>query len=189
MPKAKRTKEQIHKYNQTNYAKHGEKLKEKAKEYYHNNKDKVLEVVKQYRDNNRPMIQEKGREYYRRKLPNRLLNAAKARARTHNLEFTITLEDIVVPTHCPLLGIELRVAEGRTSSKAHSPSLDRFDCSKGYIKGNVWVISQRANTMKSDATLDELVMLVENLKTYTGNCGSLLYNGITGRMLEIKDTL
>ena len=185
----KRTKEQIHKYNQNHYAKHGEKVKDKAKQYYHDNKDKVLKTVQEYRDNNRPIIQEKGREYYRRKLPNRLLNAAKARARKHNIEFTITLEDIIVPQHCPLLGIELKVAEGKTASKSNSPSLDRFDSNKGYVKGNVWVISQKANTMKSNASLEELTMLVTNLATYTGNCGALLYNGQTGRMLEIQDTL
>jgi hypothetical protein len=35
---------------------------------------------------------------------------------------------------------------------------------KGYIKGNVWVISNRANTLKNDASLQELELLVENLK-------------------------
>jgi len=36
--------------------------------------------------------------------------------------------------------------------------------SKGYVKGNVWVISHRANTMKSNADLDEMIMFVENWK-------------------------
>jgi hypothetical protein len=32
------------------------------------------------------------------------------------------------------------------------------------VKGNVWVVSFKANSMKRDATLEELEMLVENLR-------------------------
>jgi len=78
---------------------------------------------------------------------------AKYRAKQKSLEFKITKEDIVIPDTCPLLGIPMT-----------SPSLDRIDSSKGYIKGNVWVISNRANTLKNDATLSELKTLVENLE-------------------------
>jgi hypothetical protein len=77
---------------------------------------------------------------------------AKYRAKQKGLEFNITKEDIVIPDTCPLLGIPMQ-----------SASLDRIDPSKGYIKGNVWVISNRANTLKNDATLSELKTLVENL--------------------------
>jgi len=45
-----------------------------------------------------------------------------------------------------------------------SKGLDRIDSTKGYIKGNVWVISNRANTLKNDASLQELKTLVENLE-------------------------
>ncbi len=45
-----------------------------------------------------------------------------------------------------------------------SPSLDRIDSTKGYTKGNIWVISNRANTLKNDATLSELKLLVERLE-------------------------
>lgn len=39
-----------------------------------------------------------------------------------------------------------------------------IDSSKGYIKGNVWVVSKRANTIKNNATLEELELLVANLR-------------------------
>ena len=185
----KRTKEQSREYNQAYYARNKEKLKQDAKEYYYANQEQALLRVQEYRDANRPVIQEKGRKYYRRKLPNRLLNSARARAKRYGLEFNITEEDIFIPSHCPLLGIELQVAEGKRASKSFSPSLDRFDPSKGYIKGNVWVISHKANTMKNDATLKELQKLVNNLKKYTGGAGDLLYNPSTGRMFEIKDSI
>ena len=78
---------------------------------------------------------------------------AKYRAKQKSLDFNITKEDIIIPDTCPLLGTPME-----------SPSLDRIDSSKGYIKGNVWVISNRANTLKNDATLQELKTLVENLE-------------------------
>lgn len=77
-------------------------------------------------------------------------NSARSRGFNHNIEPS----DIVIPTHCPILGIELK--PGENARRSHSPSLDRIDNSRGYVKGNVWVISCKANTMKSDATPEEL---------------------------------
>jgi hypothetical protein len=185
----KYTAKQRKQYNQAYYAKNKEKLKADAKRYYYENQEKAIEKVQEYRDKNRPIIQEKGRTYYRRKLTNRLLNSARARAKKYKIDFNITEEDIFVPTHCPLLGIPLKVAQGKSSSKMHSPSLDRFDINKGYVKGNVWVISYKANTMKSDASLQELQNLVTNLQKHTDHNGDLLYNPSTGRMLEIQETI
>lgn len=163
------TKEQIQKYNKTAYAKHKEKRKKEAKDYYYANKDKVLETVHAYREENRELIREKGREYYRRKPVNRMLNRARARAKQNGLEFNLEEGDIEIPTHCPLLGIELYIAEGRKSVKDNSASLDRIDSDKGYIKGNVWVISHKANTIKSNATLLEMMTLVQNWILLKGN--------------------
>lgn len=42
------------------------------------------------------------------------------------------------------------------SRRDRKPSLDRVVPSLGYVKGNVRVISFRANRIKSDATADEL---------------------------------
>lgn len=158
----KRTPEKQKEYNKRAYEKHKEKRKQEARQYYYDNKDKVLENVKEYRHKNKDLIKEKGKKYYRRKIENRLLNAAKARARSKNLEFNIDVSDIVVPQFCPLLGIPVFINEGKKVCKPNSPSLDRIDSTKGYIKGNVWVISLKANTMKSNATLEEMKTLVNN---------------------------
>jgi len=80
------------------------------------------------------------------------------------MEFTIEQKDIIIPDTCPLLGIPLVFHRGKGSQQGNSPSLDRIDSTKGYIKGNVWVISNRANTLKNDASLQELKTLVENLE-------------------------
>lgn len=161
-----RTPEQNKKYNKANYEKHKEKRKQTAREYYYQNKDVVLETVRKYRDANRETIKEKGRGYYRRKIESRLLNAARSRAKARNLEFDIDVTDIVIPDVCPLLGIPVFVNEGKAKPKPNSPSLDRIDPLKGYVKGNVWVISLKANTMKSNATLEELKLLAENFENF-----------------------
>lgn len=61
---------------------------------------------------------------------------------------------MVIPERCPVLGIPLRL--GEMSDRASSPSLDRIDPRRGYVRGNVLVVSYRANQIKSDATPDEL---------------------------------
>lgn len=82
---------------------------------------------------------------------------ARSRARAVGMVFNIELSDIVVPAICPILGIPLVVGEGK--HVAGSPSLDRIDNTKGYIKGNVQVISRFANTMKNRGTPHELLRL------------------------------
>lgn len=92
-----------------------------------------------------------------------MLSSARNRAKLKNLDFSIDLSDIELPEVCPLLGIPLSI---NASNKDFAYSLDRIDSSKGYIKGNVWVISDRANRLKNNATLEELEMLVSNLRKY-----------------------
>jgi hypothetical protein len=162
------TKDQKREYNQAYYAKHKEKLKQDSIDYYHDNKEKVLATVHVYRNENREVIKEKGREYYRRNLKNRLVNAARARSKKSGVEFDLTVDDFEIPDKCPLLGIELYVADGRKTVKYNSASLDRIDSSKGYTKDNIWIISFKANTMKSNSTLDEFLVMAENWKRLKG---------------------
>ena len=77
------------------------------------------------------------------------------------MEFTITKEDIVIPDKCPLLGIDIIP---KAKDRTHSPSLDRIDSQKGYIKGNVQIISNRANRIKSDATIEEIELLLNFMR-------------------------
>lgn len=78
------------------------------------------------------------------------------------MPFNIEPTDIVIPVKCPLLNVP--IFSGHRASHAQSPSLDRVIPSLGYVKGNVWVISYRANAIKQDATLEELELLVKNLR-------------------------
>lgn len=105
---------------------------------------------------------EKTREYttkYRLKHPaRRLVQVAKARAKQRGLEFNLDYSDVVVPDICPILGIPMEVhVNTGAGGKDNSYSLDRIDSNKGYIKGNVQVISHKANSMKFTATKEELL--------------------------------
>ena len=62
---------------------------------------------------------------------------------------------------CPILGIPIQCNnDKRRRQQSHdSKSLDRIDSTKGYIKGNVQIISWRANRLKGDATLEEMVLI------------------------------
>lgn len=86
---------------------------------------------------------------------------AKARCKDSGREFSIAVGDIVIPAHCPILGMPLVVKSGRSGGDPCSPSLDRIDSSKGYTKENIVVVSHLANMMKSSATPEELLLFAE----------------------------
>jgi hypothetical protein len=103
---------------------------------------------------------EKIRNRHRRNPAVQLLASARNRAKVFGFPFNLTLADIVVPTHCPALGIPINF-----EAKNNVPSLDRVIPSKGYVAGNVNVISWRANRLKLNASLKELEGLVEYVKS------------------------
>lgn len=87
----------------------------------------------------------------------------KSRCKRIGREFSIELEDIIIPEKCPVFGFDLKREDKQTWMC--TPSVDRVDNSKGYIKGNVTVVSRRANILKKDATLEELEQLFNYYKT------------------------
>ena len=87
----------------------------------------------------------------------------KSRCKRIGREFSIELDDIIIPKKCPVFGFDLKREDRETWMCA--PSVDRIDSSKGYIKGNVTVVSRRANILKRDATVEELEQLFNYYKT------------------------
>ena len=138
-------------YNQRYYAKHGEALKLRQRDY---ERARAPQRAAQRRANPAKA----------------LLKSSKNRARRDGIEFSISLTDIVVPARCPVLGIELRGKEWSQQSGgvATSPSLDRIDSSRGYVPGNVRVISLRANVLKNNATVAELALVLRDAKILAG---------------------
>lgn len=104
---------------------------------------------------------------YRKAFPNVMLYAlAKQRARNKGIRFTIDPSDIVIPRRCPVLGVTL--AHGKNKRpRPTSPTLDRIVPSKGYIPGNVIVISSLANRVKSTANWSQILAVGYWLKRLT----------------------
>lgn len=122
----------------------------------------VLDYSKKWQKDNR----HKTKEYTRKSNLKRrqedplrfMLVAAKARAKKAGLEFSISRDDLSLPVSCPILKHPLSVGIGHMHD--WSPSIDRINPLLGYVKGNVVIISYRANRIKNCATLDELKRLV-----------------------------
>ncbi len=90
------------------------------------------------------------RQYRTQSVEYRLLHAAKSRSKLKNRECSITEADIVIPEVCPVFGTPFN------QNTEYAASLDRIDPTKGYVAGNVQVISLRANMLKNNATANEL---------------------------------
>jgi hypothetical protein len=86
-----------------------------------------------------------------------LLKTSRYRAKRDGTRHTLTLADIHVPERCPVLGMRLRPAKDRAGPS--SPSLDRINPLRGYVPGNVLVVSWRANELKKNATPGELELV------------------------------
>lgn len=85
--------------------------------------------------------------------------AAKNRAKRDNIEFNIDPEDIIIPEYCPVLNLKLLSVRQTHKTRELSPSIDRIDASKGYIKGNIRVISFKANRHKGDMSIEDIQRL------------------------------
>ena len=148
--------------------------KEDRKANYEKNKDRVNELKRADRKANPEKYRNYTRKQYKNYSPERkkeliegsrlyhithpqkaMLQRARKRAKQQGIPFDITESDIIIPTVCPILNIPL--FRGKNYPKGNSPSLDKIIPSKGYIKGNIQIISQRANLMKLDASKEELV--------------------------------
>lgn len=97
---------------------------------------------------------ESKRRAHKKNPANLMFRNARYRARLAGVPFDITVDDIIVPPTCPVLGIPIQIGAGGHNDA--SPSLDRINPSKGYVRGNVIVVSWRVNRIKCDASPNEL---------------------------------
>lgn len=136
-----------------------EQCRVSKRKWYAGNKEIAKERVKEWQGRD-PVKHKLRQQKYRNSHPDKLwIGMVKQRAKEKGIPFTISEDDIVIPRYCPILGIPLfRIGKIAT---ANSPSIDKIVPELGYIPGNVQVVSKRCNTIKNDATLEELIMLGE----------------------------
>lgn len=112
--------------------------RQRAKKWYYDNRDRAIQRSRDDKLKRRSSAQ------------SRLYDAARDRAKRKGIEFNITYEDIVIPDVCPVFKTPFTYTGGKFSATSYS--LDRIDSTKGYVKGNIQVISVKANMMKNSAT-------------------------------------
>lgn len=134
-------------------------------EWVNKNPDKLKIIDERSYSKNKKKKITKQQEWCKNNYSRYLWRSAKNRAKMLSIEFNITPDDIVIPIICPVLGFPLQngIFE-KQKNREFCPSLDRIDPIKGYTKGNVRVISYRANRWKSDMTLDEMRKIVQDME-------------------------
>lgn len=146
--------------------------------------EKKRQARQRYREKNRETLKLKERARYQmpgyregrityaknyriEQYPKYLVSHVKRRAKEMGLPFDLEPQDIKVPSVCPVLGIPLSI-EGK-GQRDDCPSIDRIIPELGYVKGNIRIISMRANGFKSDATLAEMELILEDLRRIHAN--------------------
>lgn len=88
-----------------------------------------------------------------------LLNNAKKRAMQENLPLTIDKDFIncALPQGCPVLGSEFEMGVGKPTHQ--SATVDKFIPADGYTPENTWIISHKANSIKSDGSTTDVLQV------------------------------
>lgn len=94
----------------------------------------------------------------------RMLTGARKRHYDCGVPFDLKVEDIHVPERCPVFDKPLVMDD---PSSEWYPNLDKITPHLGYVRGNIVVMSARANRIKNDATLEELKALVAFMEKET----------------------
>lgn len=126
--------------------------------YYSRNREKVLKRLKEKRKD-KVYVKKRAKmslEWSRANPLKILVIKAKCRAKRNNIKFNLDPTDLKMPKYCPVLGIKLKANRGGYA-RDESPSLDRINNSCGYTRCNTQIISYLANSMKRNATKEQLI--------------------------------
>lgn len=139
-------------YNMTTY----------DKQYYEANKQKILQNQLRWNKKNPERLAISAKKYALENPRKIMLATCKQRATKNNLEFSLTEEDFIFPETCPYLNVPLTYTRGEGRQPTNY-SVDRIDSSRGYVSGNIQIISDLANRMKQNATPVQLVTFAKNV--------------------------
>lgn len=85
------------------------------------------------------------------------INQCKSRAAKEELPFDLDLEYVksIYTDVCPYLGIKMKLV-ATSGNSMDAISIDKIIPALGYVKGNIQIISYKANVMKQDVDLNTL---------------------------------
>lgn len=153
-------------------------IKDYRRSYYLRNREKILERQK-------AVLRPNPEEYraHRNKITTKYRrtrngwavdkwNNLKTRAAKDGILMNLTAEDLLqampLDRMCPVFNRPF-VFEGHSPDNA---SIDKLVPELGYVRGNIRIISRRANTIKQDATVEELLRVAEWVKAELAKAGA-----------------
>jgi exonuclease VII large subunit len=143
-----------------------ERSRKRCSQYSKDHRQELNEWARKYRKDNPEWTrdtQKRARKKLKENSPERMIwKENRKRARARGIQFNLEPSDIVIPKVCPILGIELSFGVGRVHEA--SPSLDRIIPSLGYVKGNCFIISSKANRMKQDNTIEDFMKILKYIQ-------------------------
>ncbi len=95
----------------------------------------------------------------------------KISAKNRGLDFNLEPSDIRIPAVCPVYGMPLVIADKRGDERIgphleNVATIDRVDPARGYVKGNVQIVSFKANRLKSDCTPEHFRKMIANVEAH-----------------------
>lgn len=123
--------------------------KEKRREYHARHRDRMNARIKEYRRTTNGKLVT-------------VLNHVRTKCKKFDIPFALDIIDLVFPTHCPVLGLELNF----DCTSPNCATIDRIRPELGYVRGNVVIVSMWANRIKSDASTAEIFKVAEFYKQF-----------------------
>lgn len=119
-----------------------------------------------YRNKNRELLRNKQRKFREiEPYPHKIIRHVKSRCKILNIPFNLTVDDIVMPEFCEITGNKLDYKNFKNSNFA---TLDRLIPEKGYVKGNVKIISKKMNILKSNGSIKDFQSIIDYIKRHIG---------------------
>lgn len=160
-------------YQKQYYMTNKNRITQRAIEWQRDNKETHNKHVAEYARRNPDVARQASQKYITKNkgtLPYAhrcILTRAKARAKSYGLDFNLTIEYIQsiwpADNKCPVFGLEFDL-HGQDLQRC--ASIDKIVPSRGYVQGNVSIVSFRANSIKRDSTFEELKLLLEYMKRH-----------------------